>query len=177
MEAGKGYMLMRQADSNVEFLYPVYFSDNQYSGNGDAAMATRQVNTVTTMNIVATVEGVETETGDRLVVYSGAERMAEATGDAEQNYYLNIGSDANNGETLTFAIERNGETIAMTGSHISYAANKVIGSPDQPTAINFTALDQMPHDGKWYTTSGIQLPKKPTRSGLYIYNGKVKTIK
>ena len=129
------------------------------------------------MNIVATVEGVETETGDRLVVYSGAERMAEATSDAEQNYYLNIGSDSNTGETLTFAIERDGETIAMTGSHISYAANKVIGSPDQPTAINFTALDQMPHDGKWYTTSGIQLPKKPTRSGLYIYNGKVKTIK
>jgi hypothetical protein len=140
-------------------------------------MAPRRVNTSTTMNMVATVEGVETEAGDMLVVYSGAERMAEATADDEQNYYLNIGSDANNGETLTFAIERDGETIAMTGSHISYVANQVMGTPNEPTAISFTTLDQMPHDGKWYTTSGIQLQQKPTRSGLYIYNGKVKTIK
>lgn len=176
MEAGKGYMLKRQADSEAKFYFPHYFKDNRYSGDVQFN-APRQVNTVTTMNIVATVESVETETADRLVVYSGADRLAEATADDEQNYYLNIGSDSGNGETLTFAIERNGETIAMTGSHISYAANKVIGSPDQPTAINFTALDQMPHDGKWYTISGIQLPKKPTRSGLYIYNGKVKTIK
>ena len=177
MEAGKGYMLKRQADSNVEFLYPLYFSDNQYSGGGDGAMAPRLVSTATTMNIVAAVNGIETEAGDRLVVYCGAERMAEATSDEEQNYYLNIGSDANNGETLTFAIEREGETIAMTGSRISYAANKVLGTPDEPTAINFTALDQMPNDGKWYTTSGIQLQQKPKQTGLYIYNGQVRTIK
>ena len=176
MEAGKGYMLKRQADSEAKFYFPHYFKDNRYSGD-EQFKAPRQVNTITTMNIVATVEGVETETADRLVVYSGADRLAEATADDEQNYYLNIGSDTGNGEMLTFTIERNGETIAMTDSHISYAANKVIGSPDQPTAINFMALDQMPHDGKWYTISGIQLPKKPTRSGLYIYNGKVKTIK
>ena len=176
MEAGKGYMLKRQADSETDFFYPFYFNDNRYSGDVEFK-APRHINTATTMNIVATVEGIETETGDRLVVYSGAERMAEATADDEQNYYLNIGNDTAGSETLTFAIERDGETIAMTDSRISYAANKVIGTPDQPTAINFMALDQMPHDGKWYTTSGIQLPKKPTRSGLYIYNGKVKTIK
>ena len=176
MEAGKGYMLKRQADGDVKFSYPYYMDNNRYSG--DVEFRTPEhVNTSTTMNIVATVEGVETEVGDRLVVFIGAERIAEATCDNEQNYYLNIGSDSNNGETLTFAIERDGETIAMTGSHISYAANRVIGTPEEPTAINFMALDQMPHDGKWYTTSGIQLQQKPTRSGLYIYNGKVKTIK
>jgi hypothetical protein len=65
----------------------------------------------------------------------------------------------------------------MTGSRISYIPNKVLGTPDEPTAISFTALDEMPHDGKWYTISGIQLQQKPTRSGLYIYNGTVKTIK
>ena len=176
MEVGKGYMLKRQADSNVEFTYPLYFSNNKYGGD-NAYMVKRFVSTATTMNVVAAVEGIETEAGDRLVVYCGAERMAEATGDEEQNYYLNIGSDANNGETLTFAIERDGETIAMTGSHISYAANKVIGTPEEPTAINFTALDEMPHDGKWYTTSGIMLPKKPTRAGMYIFNGQVQIIK
>ena len=176
MEAGKGYMLKRQADSETRFYFPHYFKDNRYSGDVQHTTS-RLVNTVSTMNIVATVEGIETETDDRLVVYNGTERIAETIADDEQNYYLNIGSDSNSKETLTFAIERNGEMIAMTGSHISYVPNKVLGTPDNPTAISFTALDQMPHDGKWYTTSGIQLQKKPTRSGLYIYNGKVKTIK
>ena len=176
MEAGKGYMLKRQDDSNVEFSYPVYFTDNRYSGS-NTSQAPRQVSTSTTMNIVAAVEGFETEPGDRLVVYSGAERMTEATADDEQNYYLNIGSDDKSSQTLTFVIERNGESVAMTGSRISYAPNKVLGTPDQPTTISFTALDQMPHDGQWYNVGGVLMGKKPTQSGVYIYNGKAVVVK
>ena len=177
MEAGKGYMLKRQADDEVKFMYPIYLSDSRYSSTSNKAPKRSAVNTATTMNIVAAVEGVETEAGDKLVVYSGAERMAEAICDDEQNYYLNIGSDANTDETLTFVLERNGETIAMTGSHISYAPNKVLGTPNEPTAINFTALDEMPRDGKWYTMGGVLIGKKPTQSGVYIYNGKAVVVK
>jgi hypothetical protein len=176
MEAGKGYMLKRLADSEVEFYYPLYFSDNRYSGE-DQSMAPRYVNTATTMNIVAAVEGFDTEPGDRLVVFNGAERMAEATADDEQNYYLNIGSDDSSNGSLTFVIERDGETVAMTGSHIKYSPNQVLGTPNEPTAINFTALDQMPHDGKWYTVGGLLIGKKPTQSGVYIYNGKATIVK
>jgi hypothetical protein len=178
MEAGKGYMLKRQADDEVKFLYPIYLSDSRYSSTSERkALKRSAVNTATTMNIVAAVEGVEAKAGDKLVVYSGAERMSEAVADNEQNYYLNIGSDNSTDQTLTFVLERDGETIAMTDSQISYAANKVLGTPDEPTAINFTPLAEMPHDGKWYTLGGVLIGKKPTRSGLYIYNGKVKTIK
>ena len=178
MEAGKGYMLKRQADDEVKFLYPIYLSDSRYSSTSERKAQKRSaVNTATTMNIVAAVEGVEAKAGDKLVVYSGAERMSEAVADNEQNYYLNIGSDNSTDQTLTFVLERDGETIAMTDSQISYAANKVLGTPDEPTAINFTPLAEMPHDGKWYTLGGVLIGKKPTRSGLYIYNGKVKTVK
>ncbi len=176
MEAGKGYMLKRLADSEVEFYYPLYFSDNRYSGE-DRSMAPRYVNTSTTMNIVAAVEGFDTEPGDRLVVFNGAERMAEATADDEQNYYLNIGSDDSSNGSLTFVIERDGETVAMTGSHIKYSPNQVLGTPAAPTAISFTALDQMPHDGQWYNVAGILIGKKPTQSGVYIYNGKAVVVK
>ena len=103
--------------------------------------------------------------------------MAEAIADNEHNYYLNIGSDDNTDQALTFVLERDGEVVAMTGSHISYVANKVLGTPDEPTVINFTLLAEMPHDGKWYTMGGVLIGKKPTRSGLYIYNGRVTTIK
>ena len=176
MEAGKGYMLKRLADSEVEFYYPLYFSGNRYSGE-DQSMAPRYVNTATTMNIVAAVEGFDTEPGDRLVVFNGAERMAEATADDEQNYYLNIGSDDSSNGSLTFVIERDGETVAMTGSHIKYSPNQVLGTPAAPTAISFTSLDQMPHDGKWYNVGGVLIGKKPTQSGVYIYNGKAVVIK
>ena len=176
MEAGKGYMLKRQADSEATFYYPLYFLDNRYSGSS-TRVSPRHVSSLATMNIVATVEGIETGPGDRLVVYSGAERIAEAIADDEQNYYLNIGSDADRGEPLSFAIERDGEAIAMTGSRINFVANKVMGTPEQPTAISFTALARLPHDGKWYTLSGLQLPEQPTHRGLYIHNGKVKIMK
>jgi len=174
LEAGKGYMIKRQADSNANFEYPQFYGNSRYSGNKAAPRRTGTVNTATTMNIVATVSGIDTEEGDRLVAYSGAERVAEATADDEQHYYLSIGEYD---ETLTFAIERDGELVAMTGSRIGYTANKVMGSPTEPTAISFVNLSEMPHDGKWYTTGGILLPKKPAKPGLYIHNGKARSVK
>lgn len=182
MEAGKGYMLKRLADSEVKFLYPLYLNDSRYSSTNETAAPKRSaVSTATTMNIVAAVEGVETEAGDKLVVFRDGDRMAEAEltidDETQHLFYLNIGSDANNNETLTFVLERDGETIAMTGSHINYVADKVLGTPEQPTAINFTALDQMPHDGQWYNVGGVLIGKKPTQSGVYIYNGKAVVVK
>ena len=178
LEAGKGYMIKRQADSEVKFWYPLYFDDSRYSSTSESRAQRRtSVNTATTMNIVAVVEGVETEAGDKLVVYSGAERMAEAVADEEQNYYLNIGSDEMDSGNLSFVIERDGETIAITGSSISYAPNKVMGTPEEPTVINFVSIDQMPNDGKWYTVSGILIGKKPSQRGVYIHNGKAVIIK
>ena len=126
---------------------------------------------------VAAFPPLAEEIGGRERFARQSEKDEPAEADNEQNYYLNIGSDSKGNEPLTFAIERDGETIAMTSSRITYAPNQVLGTPDEPTAINFTALDEMPHDGKWYTVSGIRLEKKPTVSGLYIYNGQVVFIK
>ena len=177
MEKGKGYMLKRLADEDVNFAYPLYWSDNRYSGSDGISAPRRVTSSSTTMNIVASVLGVETEPGDVLVVYRGAERMAEAVADNEQNFYLNLGSDVKSSETLTFILERDGEVVATTGSKIGYEANLVLGTPNEPTVINFTAVDPASlNDGKWYTVSGIQLPSMPNKTGIYIYNGKVKLI-
>ena len=172
MEHGKGYMLKRHAKSNVTFYYPYFYGENRYSGSA-SNVRRRAVHTATTMNIVASVSGFDTEQGDVLTVYNGAEKVAEIEADDEQLYYLSIGCNDKAMGTLIFAIERDGEVVATTNSTIRYAADKVFGSPDEPTDISFVALDQMPHDGRWYTLSGILLPKKPVSSGLYIHNGKV----
>ncbi len=177
METGKGYMLRRMADEEAKFTYPLYWSDNRYSGSSNASAPLRDTFTSTTMNIVASVEDVETEAGDILVVYRGAERLAEAVADEEQIFYLNIGSDAKSDETLTFVLERDENVVAATSSKFRYKENLVLGTPDKPTAINFTAVEPNSlNDGKWYTVSGIQLPKAPNKTGIYIHNGKVKYI-
>jgi hypothetical protein len=58
---------------------------------------------------------------------------------------------------------------------MTFKKNAVIGSPDEPTAINFVKTEY--ENGKWYTISGLQLQKKPTKKGLYIYNGKKVVVK
>lgn len=177
METGKGYMLRRMADDEVTFNYPLYWSDNRYSGSSIVSAPLRATRTSTTMNIVASIDGVETEPGDRLVVYRGVERLAEAVADDEKLFYLNIGSDTRSDETLTFVLERGEIVVATTSSRIGYEENLVLGTPDEPTAINFTAVDPASlNDGNWYTVSGIQLPTTPNKTGMYIYNGKVKFI-
>ena len=177
METGKGYMLKRLSNTSAEFTYPLYYTDNRYSGNANNAPRLQEISTVNTMNIVAHVSGVELEPGDKLAVYSGADRMAEAQADDEQLFYLNIGCDEKSDQSLSFVVERDGQVVAMTGSRINYEPNKLLGTPDEPTDISFVALSDLPNDGKWYTISGIQLPRKPGARGLYIHNGQVITVK
>ena len=173
METGKGYMLKRQAGNDVSFLYPLYMSDNRYSGTAKA-LSRSSVSTSSTMNIVASVNGIDVRDGDRLIAYLGGERKAEAVADDEQHYYLNIGNETNIAETIYFVIERDGQTVATTRSSIRYEANGVIGTPKMPTQISFVSLDvQMQENDRWYTIGGVMLDGEPERGGVYIYKGKV----
>ena len=78
---------------------------------------------------------------------------------------------------IQVVMERNGEPVVTTMSGIRYEANQLLGTPAEPTVINFVSISTMPQDGNWYTLSGILLPQKPTQAGLYIFNGKVQVIK
>ncbi len=172
LETGKGYMLKRNAKEDAIFEYPIYYTDNRYSGIQDAP-ARRNVH-ATSMNIVASVTGVELQEGDSLVAYCGADKAGVALPDEEGYFYLNIGADEELPSQLSFCIERDGEPVAVNRSKITYQADKVLGSPENPTEINFAQIDEMATEsGAWYTISGIKLNGKPKEKGLYIYNGKV----
>ena len=88
-------------------------------------------------------------------------------------FYLSIAGDVE--APLSFAIIRDGETIATTGEMMTYEANGISGSPAQPTQISFVKTDKLPQQG-WYTLDGIKLPTAPKRSGVYLYNGKKQVI-
>lgn len=175
METGKGYMLKRQKDNEFTFAYPLYYGDNRYSGVG--YVAPRRNVQATTMNIVANVAGVETLEGDTLVAYNGAERCGVAVADVDGVFYLNVGVDEDLAQNLSFCIERNNEVVAVTRSKIGYKADNVLGSPDEPTLIDFAELNEFADDGNWYTLSGIKLAEKPQQSGIYIHNGKAQFVK
>ena len=186
MKPGEGYMLLRKGNGEVSFRYPFYEPGSTFldewavTGNRSAAPA----RSMTTMTMSAVVDGFDTEDGDVLVAYSNGKRLgsekvnrkAEDTTSAEGDepiFYLSIAGDAS--EPIWFAIERDGEIIATTNELMDYKANAVIGSPDEPTKISFVNADN--DKGKWYTISGIQLPKRPTATGVYIFNGKKVLIK
>ena len=181
MKPGEGYMLLRKADANTSFVYPFYEPGSTFidEWSYSTARAAAPARAKATMSVSAVVEGVEMQEGDRLVAFADGEMVGTATAvsgetaDHTEPLYLSIEGDAQTG--IWFAIERDGEIVAATSEQMTFTANAVIGSPDEPTKISFVQTDR--EDGKWYTVSGIQLPKRPTQSGVYIFNGKKVVIK
>jgi hypothetical protein len=179
MKPGEGYMLLRKGEGTVSFTYPYYdlystFREDWTSGSAGKSAPQRR----STMSVSAVAEGFDVEEGDRLVAYAEGEQVgtAELTTLNEQlspGFFLSIAGDTQ--QPIWFAIERNGEIVASTREIMTFRNNDVIGSPDEPTAIDFAQADY--EDGKWYTISGILLQKKPTQKGVYIFNGKKILIK
>jgi len=147
-----------------------------------------------TMSLCAVIEGFEPEDGDRLVAFAdgeivGVAPLSSPEGDTiDPVIYMSIaGNEAPSGAVggaFWFAIERNGDIVASTGNVLTFRTDDVIGSPDEPFAIRFAAsatgislLDGDYEPGKWYTVNGIQLPQRPKRKGVYIYNGNKIVIK
>ena len=174
LETGKGYMLKHIGSDAVDFRYPFLFDGSRY--NGTEAAPAMHNSYATSMNIVATVNGVELEAGDRLVVFRGAERCSEAVADGDETFYLNIGGSEKQADQLLFCIERDDDLLSVSPKLMRYEADKVFGTPEQPTVIDFINAESM-NDGSWYTIAGIKIGKKPTQSGVYIYNGKAVVVK
>ena len=181
MKPGEGYMMLRKGNGTASFTYPYYDMSSNFreDWNTSTNRAAAPAKSRTTMTMSATVTGFETEEGDRLVAYANGEVVGAATvlspsaAETPEPLYLSIASDAKQG--IWFAIERDGEIVAATGEIMTFQANAVIGSPNEPTAINFVRADYA--DGQWYNISGMKLQKRPTQSGVYIFNGKKVLVK
>ena len=178
LQTGQGYMIQSGSDKPLKFLYPAYSDNSRYSG--DEANAREQAAplfhnaTANTMNIIAQATGVDTQKGDRLLVFRGAEMCGMTEINSDELFFLSVGDTESASEGLSFAIEREGEMIAVTGDQLVYRSNMVMGTVNKPTVINFATVSNM-HDGQWYDMQGRKLVERPTRKGVYIYNGQ-KTI-
>ena len=187
MKPGEGYMLHRQGTTEAQFCYPYYEPGTTFIENSTVKAPQLGSNFSTTMSVVAEAVGVDVEEGDRLVAYAGGEVVGEGTAlsavlpldtaplaSGKPLFFLSIEGDIK--APLSFAIERGDDLIAVTGEVMKYEPDGISGSPEMPTQISFVSTDQLPQDG-WYTVQGIKLQKAPTKSGVYIYNGKKQVIK
>ncbi len=176
LEAGKGYMLKRTAETDATFFYPCYYTESRYSGAKTAPRRTTLLenNSATSMNIVASVSGVEIQDNDQLVVFNGANHIAVAEADEDGLFYLNVSQPDDQSHRLTFCLERDGQVVSITGSDYRYTADAVLGNPQLPTDISFAPVTYDYTDGYWYTLDGLRLSRKPQRPGLYIHNGKAR---
>ena len=139
-----------------------------------------------TMNVAAVAEGFGLETGDCLTAYAngvkcGSVEVGDAYTEKSEPLYLTIGGDKKTG--ITLAIERDGEIVALATELMTFCANTIVGTPDNPFVVilsDATGIDFVPGNyepGKWYTTNGIRIATKPTRPGVYIYNNSKVVIK
>ncbi|MBR0049198.1 MAG: hypothetical protein IJP74_07775 [Prevotella sp.] len=193
MKPGEGYMLLRKGATRASFSYPFFELDSNFHedwslGARSSAAASQARHT---MSVSATVAGVELQDGDKVVAYiPGGEMVGEAVVDktteaaeATEPLYLSIGCD--DAAAVRFAIAREGKIVASTPKTMTFSADAVVGSPDQPTVLSFT--EGTPTDisfilggddeGQWYSTSGVKLPHRPTEKGVYIHNGSKVVIK
>ena len=178
MKSGQGYMLKRNANTNTSFFYPAYMDNSRYDGTTDSqntVNAQRYDNiSGVSMNVIAQTRGVELEAGDRLAVYSDGMLCGITEQTADGLFFLSVGQVDGGSGRLSFAIERGDDIIATTPAIMTYISDSVSGSVGEPTLVNFTTIERFA-DGSWYDIQGRKLPKKPTRKGIYIYNGQ-KTI-
>ena len=182
MKPGEGYMMLRKNAEKAEFTYPYYDINSNFREDwSTGAKRSAAAKSRSTMTVSAVVEGFEVEEGDKLIAFANGDVVGEALAvngspiDADGLFFLSIAGDEK--ATIWFAIERDGEIVAATDEVMSYAANAVIGSPDEPTAINFVHADTAFENGMWYTIGGVKLPKRPTHKGVYIFNGKKVVVK
>ena len=177
MKPGEGYMLLRKGQEDASFTYPYYDLGSNFREDWTPSASRSAADLFcNTMSVSAVIEGFEAEEGDVLIAYSNGEAVGDATvlkADGSEPLYLSIAGDAK--APISFAIERDGEIVALTGEVMTFQTNAVLGSPTAPTTISFVKTEY--EDGKWYTTGGIQLPQKPTRSGVYIFNRKKVVVK
>jgi hypothetical protein len=183
MQPGEGYQLYRQKADTVSFTYPFYEPGETFIDLSQPQSHRAPMLFSTTMSLVAEAVDIALEEGDRLVAYAGGEQVGEAvlcSAKVSQNtqqqplFFLSIAGDVE--APLSFAIMRNGETIATTEEVMTYKANGISGSPTEPTQISFVKTTDQPQQG-WYTLDGIKLPAAPKRSGVYLYNGRKRMVK
>lgn len=179
LRVGEGYMLKRNADTEVSFAYPDYFSRSRYGGlEAPRRVPAFRNSSGTSMTVVAVALGIDVLPGDRLTAYRDGDVCGVSIADEDGVFYLSVG-DTHHSSTgaphLTFTLERGDEFLgATTRSDVSFMPDAAYGTPVQPTAIRFVSAENLDADG-WYDLGGRKVTNERRGNailhrGVYIHN-------
>jgi len=184
MRCGEGYMIKHNASDTIEFSYPAYYGESRYreSGSGQVQHSAFRNTSATSMTVVATALGVDVRSGDVLTAWRGAEACGMAVADDEGLFYLNVADADVLTKELSFTLERDERVIASSAKkQMSYVSDAALGTPDNPTSIDFVSADAPVMDG-WYDLGGRRYEKSRMSdpslpSGIFINDNKKQIFK
>ena len=195
---GMGYIYNSKAPDVKTFHYP--FTANASLGSHNKVMALRAANesqrTVhynpvdnhlypDNMNIIAVVKmsGTLLENAELGAFVNGECRGAT---ECDNGYYFLtiLGSSADDIDNRV-EIRVNVEGEEYVATHLSFASDAIYGTLENPYVIDLdaTAITTIEGNGNddddnnWYSLQGFKLPRKPTKPGVYIHNGKKVTVR
>lgn len=146
LRAGEGYFIHLQDDGDRTVTY----HKNSFRSKafkpapantevGDSpSPVVRHANNMPVIAMFATNVSYQKE--DKLVAYANGVKAGEAllkSYDGNDVYLLSV--NAEQGDAITFAQERDGETIAQTKAAVKYNANSILGSAQNPYTIDFNS--------------------------------------
>lgn len=183
MEAGKGYMLKRNASAGqTSFTYPLPSSGTR---SYDAQSKEYSYKYADNMNIVGLVSGINVHEGDSIIAYVQGEYRGGNKILSDGRVYLTLMGDED--ADVTLVLSRDGEIISTSSSLIEYKNNKVMGTAMNPTAITFIEGDNSGEIGKIKTIYSLNGMNCGTRNisklpiGVYLIysalNNKTKITK
>ena len=204
MKPDEGYMLYSQKPGQTNFIYPYFEPNATFFEDMESRHVPAARRYARNMSVVAGVDGIEIQEGDRLVAFTGGERVGETTyrlpdGDEQRDndeasmFYLTISGEtpflggAQETSSITFAIERDGDIIATSGQTMNFRPNAICGSVSKPTKISFATPTTKSASSDCYDLSGRKMGQgqvvngkwlnSKLQRGVYIYNGRKHIIK
>ena len=141
MEPGKGYMLNNKSKTDKKLIYPSSASTLK-SATASSAKKLNKIKKSQNMSVVGVVNDIQE--GDKLYAVSNGEIVGEAVSiDLNQNAPVQFITVAGESEPadVTFILERDGVSL-LSSTRLSYAADAVYGSIDNPVNIVFSGVEE-----------------------------------
>lgn len=143
MEANKGYMLKRNGTGDVTFTYPAMLGSlsgapGMKKVNGQNPASYFNNTYADNMSVVAIAKGIQPK--DKILAYVNGELRGVSVAvnyQTETLQFITVNGDVNS-RNIRFALERDGQTIANSSTHISYESNTMAGSLVKPLPIDFS---------------------------------------
>ncbi len=188
LRPGVGYMLKRNAENEVKFIYPMMLSsiggaDDKDDDEDDTAEAKeqkalarevlRQSHNMPVLAIAIGEDGEQAREGDIICAYQGNELVGVAEADRDGRFYLM--TSAEEGSELSFVLISGGETADdvkhLASSKLKYDSQAAIGTTAVPYVIEFNSTATDAEDAV-YDMNGRKMPSRKLNRGIYITRDK-----